>query len=84
LIFQDREKNYPPMDIVEKEILEEPIMVPPDSLLYTVLDPHDPPSTSHSGPTTACAKDGVTCIIQEDILVADFPIDPPLPSLALV
>jgi hypothetical protein len=58
LICRDREKNLPPMAIVEEEILEEPIMVPPDSLLYTVLDPHDPPSTSHSAPATTCAMEG--------------------------
>jgi hypothetical protein len=67
LICCDREKNSPPMAYVEEEIPEEPIMVPPDSLLYTVPDSQDPPSTSHSASATTCAMEGVTCIIQEEI-----------------
>jgi hypothetical protein len=47
----------PLMPIVEEEIPEEPIMVPPNSLLYTVPNPRDPPSTSHSVPTTTSASD---------------------------
>jgi hypothetical protein len=72
------------MDIVEEEIMEETIMVSSDSLLYKVLDPHDLPSTNHSTPNTSCAMNRETCIIQEEISLADFPIYPPPPSLALV
>ena len=63
LICLDREKNFPPMAFVEEKILKEPIMGPSDSLLYIVSDPHDPPSTSHSSPTTTCVVDITNCII---------------------
>jgi len=70
----------PPMAIVEEVILGKPIIVPSYSLLYTFLDPHDPPRTSHSVPVVECGSEWVTCIIQEEILLVDSPIEPPPPS----
>ena len=68
------------MAYVEEEIPKEPITVPPNSLLYIVSDPQDRPSTNHFASATTCAMEGVTCIIQEEILLVDSPIEPPPPS----
>lgn len=80
LICQDGEHDEPPMAIVEEEILAEPIIVSPDSLLYTVLDPHDSPSANHFVPIAACTSDWATCIIKEEILSVDRPMETPPPS----
>jgi hypothetical protein len=71
------------MAYVEEEIPEEPITVPPDSLLYTVLDPQDWPNTSLPATATVEAMEGVTCIIQEEIPLVDRPVEPPLPTSAM-
>jgi hypothetical protein len=84
LIRCDREQKSPPMAYVEEEIPEEPITVLLDSLLYTVLDPQDHPSTSLPSFSIECAMEGVTCIIQEENILADRPFEPPLPTSALV
>jgi hypothetical protein len=71
------------MAYVEEEIPEEPITVFPDSLLYIVLDPQDWPNTSLPATATADAMEGATCIIQEEIPLADRPVEPPPPTSAM-
>jgi hypothetical protein len=80
LIQRNKEPKMPPMAYVEEEILEEPIMVPPDSLLYMVPDPHDRPNTSLTTMDTVAALEGATCIVQEEIPWTDRPTEPPLPT----
>jgi hypothetical protein len=50
----------PPMAFMEEEFLEEPIQVPPESLLYIVLDSHDSPSTIILSTHTTNTMDGTT------------------------
>jgi di/tripeptidase len=66
------------MAYVEEEILEEPIQVPPDSLLYMVSDPQDRPSTNIATMDTETTMEGATCIVQEEIPQMDRPTEPPL------
>jgi hypothetical protein len=68
------------MAYVEEEIPAEPITILPDSLLYIVLDHHDRPDTSLPATATAKALEGTTCIVQEEILWEDHPVEPPLPT----
>jgi hypothetical protein len=58
--------HMPPMAFVEEEFPEEPIQVPPESLLYTVLDAHIRPNTSVVVTGTTTTMDGATCIVQEE------------------
>jgi hypothetical protein len=58
--------HTPPMAFVEEEFLEEPIQVPPESLLYTVSDDYLRPNTSVVVTGTEAAMDGATCIVQEE------------------
>jgi hypothetical protein len=66
------------MTFVEEEFLEEPIHVPPNSLLYMVLDAKDSPNTSIATNDTTTTLEGTTCIIQEEISMNDSSVDPPL------
>jgi hypothetical protein len=77
LIQRNKESKSPPMAYVEEEFPEEPITVPPDSLLYTVLDHHDRPNTSLPAIATTTTLEGTTCIVQEEIPWADRPVEPP-------
>jgi hypothetical protein len=81
LIQRTKESKMPLMAYVEEEIPEEPILVPPDSLLYTVLDPQDRPNTSLTTMDTEATLEGDTCIVQEEIPWTDRPAEPPLPTL---
>jgi hypothetical protein len=83
LIQGNKEPNSPPMAYVEEEIPEEPITVPPESLLYTVPDHQDRPNTSLPATTTVEAMEGATCIIQEEIPLVDRPVEPPPPTSAM-
>jgi hypothetical protein len=51
------------MAYVEEEILEEPITVPLDSLLYTVPYHHDRPNTNIPATSTTISLEGETCIV---------------------
>jgi hypothetical protein len=68
-----------PMAYVEEEIPEEPIQVPPESLLFTVPDNWQPPnhiptSTSASAIIQQAqeAREETTCIIEEEFLHLDL------------
>jgi hypothetical protein len=80
LIQRTKEPKTPPMAYVEEEIPEEPILVPPDSLLYMVPDPQDRPNTSLTTMDTEATMEGATCIVQEEIPWMDRPTEPPLPT----
>jgi hypothetical protein len=75
---QTKKPTMPPMAFVEEEFPEEPIQVPPESLLYTVLDAQDSPNTSIATTDTTTALEGATCIVQEEIPMMDRPTEPPL------
>ena len=51
------------MAFVEEEFPEEPIYVPPESLLYTVLDAQDIPITNIETKDTSTTLEGTTCIV---------------------
>jgi hypothetical protein len=80
LICGNKEPNSPPMAYVEEEIPKEPIMVFPDSILYTVADLQDRSNTSLPTTATTKAMEGETCIIQEEIPLVDCLIETPLPT----
>jgi hypothetical protein len=61
LIQRTKELKMPPMAYVEEEISEELILVPPDSLLYMVMDPQDRPSTNLTAMDIEVALEGDTC-----------------------
>jgi hypothetical protein len=54
------------MAYVEEEFPKEPIMVPPDSLIYTVPDQHDRPNTSILAISTMKTLKGETFIVPEE------------------
>jgi len=54
------------MAYIEEEFLEEPIQVPPESLLYTVPDDYLHPSTSKADTCTKAAMESATCVFQEE------------------
>jgi hypothetical protein len=56
----------PPMAYVEEVILEEPIQVPSESLLFTVPDDLQLPSHHTMSISTQAAMEGATCIIEEE------------------
>lgn len=56
-------RPHTPMAYVEEEFLEQPIQVPPKSLLYTVLDDYLRPSTSKADSSTKEAMESATCIV---------------------
>jgi hypothetical protein len=62
------------MAFIEEEFPEEPIQVPPENLLYRVLDAHIHPNMSVVVTGTKAVMVGATCIIQEE-----FPIVKPPP-----
>jgi hypothetical protein len=64
------------MAFVEEEFLEEPIQVPLESLLYTVLNAHDSPDTSVVVIDPVTTIDGTTYIIQEELLTTDCRSEP--------
>jgi hypothetical protein len=65
------------MAFVEEEFPEEPIQVPPESLLYTVPDAHDCPNTSVVATDAVVAMDGTTCIVQEELPTTNCSSHPP-------
>jgi hypothetical protein len=67
------------MAFVEEEFSEEPIQVPPESLLYKVLDDYLRPNTSVVVTGTEATMDGATCIVQEEF--PEEPIQVPPESL---
>jgi hypothetical protein len=68
------------MAYVEEEIPDEPITVPPDSLLYIVLEHQDRPNTNLPATATSIAMEGVTCIVQEEIPWDECSVEPPPPT----
>jgi hypothetical protein len=54
------------MAYVEEEILEEPIQVPPESLLFTFLDDMQSPSHNPASTSAPTTMEGATCIIEEE------------------
>jgi hypothetical protein len=56
----------PPMAYVEEVIPEEPIQVPPESLLFTVPDDLQFPSLNTMSTSTQDAMEGTTCIVEEE------------------
>jgi hypothetical protein len=52
------------MAFMEEEFPEEPIQIPPESPLYTVLDAHDSPNTNVVATDAVTAMDGATFIVQ--------------------
>ena len=65
------------MAFVEEEFLEEPIQIPLESPLYTVLDAHDSPNTNVAATDAVTAMDGATFIVQEELLMTDCRAEPP-------
>jgi hypothetical protein len=63
--------------IIEEEILEEPIQFPPDSLLYTVPDTHDNHNTRIAAIDPTKSMEGFTFIVQEEIPMMNFMLEPP-------
>jgi hypothetical protein len=59
------------MAYIEEEILEEPIQVPPESLLFTVSDDWHPPSHNPASTRAPTTMEGATCIIEEEFLHLD-------------
>jgi hypothetical protein len=66
------------MDFMEEEILEEPIQVPLESLLYMVPDAQDNPNTNIAAIDSVMAMEGATCIVQEELPMTDHLDGPPL------
>jgi hypothetical protein len=54
------------MAYVEEVILEEPIQVPPESLLFTVPDDLQFPSHNTMSTSAQAAMEGATCIVEEE------------------
>jgi hypothetical protein len=65
------------MAFVEEEFLEEPIQIPLELPLYTVLDAHDSPNTNVAATYAVTAMDGATFIVQEELLMTDCRVEPP-------
>jgi hypothetical protein len=59
------------MTYVEEEFPKEPIMVPPDSLIYTVLDQHDRPNTNILAISTMKYLKGGTFIVPKEAPLED-------------
>jgi hypothetical protein len=60
-----------PMAYVEEEILEEPIQVPLESLLFIVSNDWQPPSHNPATTRAPSTMEGATCIIEEEFLHLD-------------
>jgi hypothetical protein len=75
---QIKKPTTPPMAFMEEEFPEEPIQVPPESLLYMVPDAQDRPNTSIAAMDTTTTMEGATCIVQEETPMMDCPVRPPL------
>jgi hypothetical protein len=54
------------MAYFEEEILEEPIQVPPESLLFIVSNDWQPPSHNITRTRSPFSMEGATCIIEEE------------------
>jgi hypothetical protein len=68
------------MAYVEEEFPKEPIQVPPEFLLYMVLDSEDRPNTSTTTTDTMTTIEGTTCIVQEETHTKANPTKPLLPN----
>jgi hypothetical protein len=53
------------------------------TLIYIVLNPKDWPKNNLLATATGDAMAGETCIIQKEIPLADRPVEPPPPTLAM-
>jgi hypothetical protein len=51
---------------LRRRFLEEPIQVPPESLLFTVSDDCSPPAIIQQAQEPQAAMEGATCIIEEE------------------